>query len=94
MDAADREADRRRKRIEALRHTTLSYTGTRVESFIAPFRRRITIPGAADPIPMRSIAADGLTTCGMMSLAILTIHRRLSLALLQELPLEQPSEIC
>ena len=79
---------------EDLHRTTLSCTGTRVESFIAPFRRRITIPGVADPIPMRSIAADGLTTCGMMSLAIPTIHRRLSLALLQELPLEQPWEIC
>lgn len=79
---------------EALRHTTLSCTGIRVESSTVPFHRRITIPGAAGPIPMRSIAADGLTTCGMMSLATPTIHRRLSLALLQELPLEQPWEIC
>ena len=79
---------------EDLRHTMLPCMDTRVEFFIAPFRRRITIPGAADPIPMRSIAADGLTTCGMMSLAIPTIHRRLSLALLQELPLELPWEIC
>ena len=53
-------------------------------------RRRITIPDTAVPIPMRSIAAGGLMTCGMTSLAIPTIHRRSLLALLPELPLERP----
>ena len=90
MDAADRETDRRRKRLEALRHTALVYTGTHAESSIVPFLRRITIPGAEGPIPMRSIVADGLMTCGMTSLAIPTIHHRSLLALLPEPPLVLP----
>lgn len=59
-------------------------------SSTVPPRRRITIPDTAVPIPMRSIAAGGLMTCGMTSLAIPTIHRRSLLALLPELPLERP----
>lgn len=94
MDAADREADRRRKRLEGMRHTALACTDIHAVSSTVPFRRRITIPGAAGHIPMRSIAADGLMTCGMTSLAIPTIHRRPLPALLPGLPLERPWEIC